>query len=159
MPWEVDQLLEPGFAADGLRDLHLHDRLEQTIAGITSARLRVTALELSWYMRNQLLRDADWAGMAHSVEIRVPFVDTTFASRISGYLSRSDAPGKRALAQSLPVSLPQTLLDRPKTGFSVPVREWLMGDATAAPPGRGLRQWSKLVLQRLAANHAEVWAR
>lgn len=159
MPWEVDQLLEPGFAADGLRELHLHDRLEQTIAGIASDRLRVTALELSWYMRNQLLRDADWAGMAHSVEIRVPFVDTTFASRISGYLSRPDAPGKRALAQSLPVVLPQPLLDRPKTGFSVPVREWLIGDTPGSGSGRGLRQWSKLVLQRLAAGHAEVWAR
>jgi len=28
-----------------------------------------------WYMRQQLLRDADWADMAHSLEIRVPLVD------------------------------------------------------------------------------------
>ena len=34
--------------------------------------LAVSALEMSCYMRNQLLRDADWAGMAHSLEIRVP---------------------------------------------------------------------------------------
>ena len=38
---------------------------------------RVCALESAHYMRNQLLRDADWAGMAHGVEIRVPLVDVT----------------------------------------------------------------------------------
>ena len=50
-------------------------QLENTIGGICSDRLRMSALEINWYMRNQLLRDSDWAGMAHSLEIRVPLVD------------------------------------------------------------------------------------
>ena len=36
---------------------------------------RVATLELSWYMRNQLLRNPDWAGMTHSLEFRVSLVD------------------------------------------------------------------------------------
>ena len=36
---------------------------------------KVASLEASLYMRNQLLRDADWASMAHSLEVRVPLVD------------------------------------------------------------------------------------
>ena len=40
-----------------------------------SALAKVAALETSLYMRNQLLRDADWAGMAHGLEVRVPLVD------------------------------------------------------------------------------------
>ena len=43
---------------------------------------RVAALETSLYMRNQLLRDADWAGMAHSIEIRVPYVDPFFLAAL-----------------------------------------------------------------------------
>ena len=36
---------------------------------------KVAVLESSLYMRNQLLRDTDWASMAHSLEVRVPLVD------------------------------------------------------------------------------------
>ena len=36
---------------------------------------RVAVLESMFYLRNQLLRDADWAGLAHSLEIRTPLVD------------------------------------------------------------------------------------
>ena len=59
----------------GLEKLGICESLEATIRGLRQPQSRVAALELSWYMRNQLLRDADWAGMAHSLEIRVPLVD------------------------------------------------------------------------------------
>ena len=39
---------------------------------------KVTYLEFKYYLKNQLLKDADWAGMANSVEIRVPFIDKEF---------------------------------------------------------------------------------
>ena len=37
-------------------------------------------------MRHQLLRDADWAGMAHGVEIRVPLVDVTLLKSVAPLL-------------------------------------------------------------------------
>lgn len=158
MPWELGRILDPAFAAQGWRDLALMERLEETVAGIASPRLKVTALELSWYMRNQLLRDADWAGMAHSVEIRVPFVDAEFARRIAPHLAVSGAPGKREVAHALPVPLPGALLNRPKTGFSVPVRQWLLDEGPRDGAERGLRSWSRRVLEHLAGAHSEVWA-
>jgi asparagine synthase (glutamine-hydrolysing) len=44
-------------------------------------------------MRNQLLRDADWAGMAHGIEIRVPLVDLTLLRAIAPAIERSRTPG------------------------------------------------------------------
>ncbi|WP_374238837.1 MULTISPECIES: asparagine synthase-related protein [unclassified Thiocapsa] len=41
---------------------------------------RIATLESSLYMRNQLPRDTDRASMAHSLEIRVPLVDSTTVS-------------------------------------------------------------------------------
>ena len=72
-------------------------------------------------MRNQLLRDADWAGMAHSLEIRTPLVDATLFAEIAGLnASKLDM----AAAPHLP--LPSSILNRPKTGFYMPIREWLV---------------------------------
>ncbi len=75
MPWELAQLMDPAMARDGLEELATMNRLDASTEGLESDRLAVSALEMQWYMRNQLLRDADWAGMAHSLEIRVPLVD------------------------------------------------------------------------------------
>ena len=47
----------------------------ETAKSIRSPHLKIAALEMTWYMRRRLLRDSDWASMAHSLEIRVPLVD------------------------------------------------------------------------------------
>jgi asparagine synthase (glutamine-hydrolysing) len=75
MPWELDEIMGSERARAGLDALQPLLRLERTLSGLKGERPIVAALELEWYMRCQLLRDADWAGMAHSLEVRVPFVD------------------------------------------------------------------------------------
>ncbi len=95
-------------------------------------------------MRNQLLRDADWAGMAHSLEIRVPLADAVLLRRLAPMLAGRHPPGKRDMALTPARRLPERVLDRPKTGFSVPIREWLAGD-TARHGGWGFRQWAKRI--------------
>jgi asparagine synthase (glutamine-hydrolysing) len=69
-------------------------------------------------MRNQLLRDADWSSMAHSVELRVPLVDAHLHQQVAQLES---VPGKRDLGASVRPSLPHEVLHRPKTGFGVPM--------------------------------------
>jgi glycosyltransferase involved in cell wall biosynthesis len=94
-------------------------------------------------MRNQLLRDADWASMAHSLELRTPFVDWHLLQHLAPLLASSKAPGKSELARLPLKPLPAAVLSRQKTGFSVPVREWLL--AARGPRKRGLRQWARHV--------------
>jgi asparagine synthase (glutamine-hydrolysing) len=141
MPWELDALLPRDMVRAGLEKLQTLEQLEATVEDIRSPRLKVSALELSWYMRNQLLRDSDWAGMAHSIEIRVPFVDAELFRRLAPLLASDHPPGKRDMADTLQTKLPDPILNRAKTGFVVPVRDWLLGEGGAAP--RGLRGWAQ----------------
>ena len=118
-------------------------RLEATVHGLGSPRAIISALESSWYMRSQLLRDADWAGMAHSLEIRVPLVDASLLRSIAPLITAPNPPDKRDMATAPTKLLPDSVLDRPKTGFLVPIRDWLA--ANAGVPERGLRGWARMV--------------
>ncbi len=144
MPWELPEILGDQVTRDGWEELQPLMRLEQTIQGATSDRTKVSALEMSWYMRNQLLRDADWAGMAHSLEIRVPLVDVELTRRLAPLLTES-FPDKNDMARTPRVTLPAEILNRRKTGFSVPVREWLMQSGGRQGGERGLRGWAMQV--------------
>ncbi len=145
MPWELPEILGDRIARDGWEELRPLMRLEQSIHGAASDRIKVSALEMGWYMRNQLLRDADWAGMAHSLEIRVPLVDVELTRRVAPLLTGT-FPGKRDMARTPRTPLPVEVLNRRKTGFSVPVREWLMQDAGQRNGERGLRGWARQVM-------------
>jgi asparagine synthase (glutamine-hydrolysing) len=74
MPWELSGVLDPDMVEEGCAELQSIERLNQTCADVSTSHHKVSALEMSWYMRSHLLRDTDWAGMAHSIEVRVPFV-------------------------------------------------------------------------------------
>ena len=154
MPWELDELLDPALVEEGLRRL----APLRYIAGSLQATRplgdfdRIAALETALYMRNQLLRDADWAGMAHGVEIRVPYVDPFFLAALppGELLARIDA--KDAVADVPQPPLPEGVRNRRKTGFVMPIGRWLRGEAggaaggaddfSAASRGWALRVWS-----------------
>ena len=142
-PWELPKVLDPDLVREGWRELAARTRLEATVDGLASPRAIVSALESSWYMRSQLLRDSDWAGMAHSLEIRVPLVDATLLRRIAPLLTAPHPPDKRDMAAAPAKPLPDEVLNRPKTGFLVPVRDWLAADAGV--PERGLQGWARMV--------------
>ena len=119
-------LADAELVRDGLARL---DPLEHIAAalrgGPKSSFGEVAALESSFYLRNQLLRDADWAGMAHSLEIRTPLVDSRLLRRVAPLLARSDRPsGKSLLARAPKRPLPAEIVNRPKTGFGIPIRAW-----------------------------------
>lgn len=88
--------------------------------------LAVHALETARYMRNQLLRDSDWASMDHSVELRVPLVDPWLRAHLAAHrFEPARSRGKAALVKLAAPELPAALWNRPKTGFYIPVMEWL----------------------------------
>ncbi|HUI44634.1 MAG TPA: asparagine synthase (glutamine-hydrolyzing) [Nitrospirota bacterium] len=147
MPWEITKSLDRDMAKEGLYELQTISRMEQTGENIHNKHLKVAALEMTWYMRNQLLRDSDWASMAHSIELRVPFVDIEFLRTVTPLLCTENKPDKRAMASTPERSLPREILTRKKTGFIVPVREWLSNNQEIISK-RGLRGWAKYIYQQ-----------
>lgn len=143
MPSETNDFIQEGLdrllALDKAKDLKLKE-IEQE--GGTS--LAISYLEADQYMRSRLLRDSDWAGMAHSVEIRVPYVDKNLVQYLAAAALNGTTYKKRDLALSPKKRLPQSIIDRPKTGFAVPIRDWLMTDDGNLKQ-RGLRDWGKVV--------------
>jgi asparagine synthase (glutamine-hydrolysing) len=129
MPWELQAVIGADTARLGLRRLnpirHIEARLKpqpRTSFG------RVAVLESSLYMRNQLLRDTDWASMAHSLEVRVPLVDIKLLSQLAPITARNRPRSKHLLASTPRVPLPSKVVERPKTGFTTPIQSWLQRD-------------------------------
>ena len=145
MPWELPEVLDGDLAREGWKQLEGTLAIQRDIAPLQSSRSRLACLESCWYMRNQLLRDSDWAGMAHSLEIRVPLVDIELLRSVGKWLGNRYPPGKSAMLDAPLRPLPNAILSRPKTGFSIPVREWLLNRSANGNRERGLRGWAKLV--------------
>jgi asparagine synthase (glutamine-hydrolysing) len=143
MPWELPDLLDGEMVREGWEELQTLSRLEETTHDINNPHLKVTALETIWYMRNQLLRDADWASMAHSLEIRVPLVDLELCQAVAPLFNSSCAPTKNDMARVREKTLPGEILKRRKTGFSIPVSEWLLKEGLSSKGTRGLRGWAQ----------------
>jgi len=149
MPWELPEILDVEVVKEGWGELHAISALHQSISGIRNPRLKVSTLETSWYMRNRLLRDTDWASMAHSLEVRVPLVDIELFRNIAQLVSTGYPPSKLDMAMSPQKKLPDRVLNRKKTGFSIPVESWLNDTFKFQLPnlGRGLRSWASFIYQ------------
>lgn len=82
--------------------------------------------------------------MAHSLEIRVPLVDVELMRRLASILTET-FPSKQDMARTPHIPPPAEILNRRKTGFSVPVREWLTQNGGRQVGERGLRGWAREV--------------
>ena len=143
LPDELPSILGEDLAREGLERLQPLAIIERSLQPDPETPFgRVAAMEASLYMRNQLLRDADWASMAHSVEVRTPLVDAYLLRQLAHMLPTQR--DKSALA----ANLPDYLRDRPKTGFFVPMKEWL--DLPNDGTSTRMRSWARLVFSNLS---------
>lgn len=104
---------------------------------------RLSRLELGHYLRNTLLRDGDQMSMAHSLELRAPFLDAELVGLVvslpPAYKLAPDR-NKPLLLDAVGPSLPRAVWDRPKMGFALPYERWLregleLGEAEGAEMG------------------------
>lgn len=156
LPFELDQRLDPDFVRQGLAELQLLGLIGQSLAPDPGSDAgRVCALESSHYMRNQLLRDSDWAGMAHSLEVRVPLVDFTLLGHMARHLPDfRNGEGKMILANAPSKPLPADIVATPKTGFQIPVTNWLAGTAGNQPDRTGARRSTAMIYAQYSASIA-----
>jgi asparagine synthase (glutamine-hydrolysing) len=153
MPWELESLIGTETTRLGLRRLKPVAWIEGQLRPEPKAGFcKVAALESSIYMRNQLLRDTDWASMAHSLEVRVPLVDAKLLRDLASITAKQASHPKRLLANSPRIQLPPKVIDRAKTGFTTPIQQWLQRDksiqkwrhvpALATEPCAWARRWA-----------------
>lgn len=91
---------------------------------------KVTISEISTYLQNTLLRDTDQMSMAHSLEVRVPFLDHELVSYILGIRDGIKFPftPKKLLTDSLGDLIPHEIILRPKMGFVFPWEKWMKNE-------------------------------
>jgi asparagine synthase (glutamine-hydrolysing) len=132
MPSELERLAGPA----------LRDRWAPAAARVSAAECAlfegsassiegdVARLETRTYLGSQLLRDLDAMSMAHSLEVRVPFVDHLLLDAVWPDLGRYPAlmRNKRLLHETLARPLPSAAVDRPKQGFTLPFAKWIGGE-------------------------------
>jgi asparagine synthase (glutamine-hydrolysing) len=84
--------------------------------------------------------------MAHSLEVRTPLVDATLLRQIAPLLMVEKSRCKRHFAESPQQPLPDWLSKRRKTGFTVPLAEWMQ----LPPDGTStrMRSWARRVMER-----------
>jgi len=101
---------------------------------------RMTLADSLSYLTDDILQKVDRAAMSVSLETRVPFLDkdvVEFATRVAPGMKVREGRGKWLVRQVLYKHVPAVLIDRPKTGFSIPLDEWLRG---------ALKSWSSDLL-------------
>ena len=102
--------------------------------------LRMMYCDAVSYLPDDILCKVDRASMAVSLEVHCPFLDhrvAELAARIPLGMKIRGGTGKHVLRQMLYREAPRELFERPKTGFGIPVGEWIKGP---------LRDWAESLL-------------
>ena len=99
-------------------------------------------LEIEYYLCNKLLRDADWTSMAHSVELRTPFVDWFFFNKLIPILKSNININKKSLLDCVKNHVPLELYNRKKTGFEIPHSKYLKKLLVKRKYPNPIRDWT-----------------
>ncbi len=141
LPWEIEKILGKEFTEIGLNRLDPINKLNKSISSVNQPRLALSTLEINNYMKNQLLRDSDWAGMAHSLEIRVPFADIEFLTYMAQILVNKPSLSKENIARHiLSEKVKEDFFTRKKSGFSIPITNW--SQRTNNRKSNSIRNWA-----------------
>jgi asparagine synthase (glutamine-hydrolysing) len=110
--------------------------------GATPDAIRLMYADATGYLPDDILAKVDRASMAVSLETRVPYLDhrvAATAARIPIGMQVNGGQGKQLLRKLLCREAPRELFERRKTGFDVPVGQWIKGP---------LRSWAEELLDR-----------
>lgn len=108
---------------------------------------RMQYIDIHTWMRGDILLKADKTTMAHSLELRVPFLDKEVfevASKIPTSLKTTNGTTKYILRKAVEGVVPDHVLNRKKLGFPVPIRHWLKDE---------MNDWAKTIIRESNTDH------
>ncbi|MGJ7912903.1 asparagine synthase (glutamine-hydrolyzing) [Neobacillus sp. LXY-1] len=108
---------------------------------------RMQYIDIHTWMRGDILLKADKMTMAHSLELRVPFLDKAVfevASKIPTSLKTANGTTKYVLRKAAEGIVPDHVLNRKKLGFPVPIRHWLKAE---------MNEWAKNIIRESQTDH------
>jgi asparagine synthase (glutamine-hydrolysing) len=118
-------------AAAALAHVSTREHVRRAFTNLTAADPlnRVLEAEFHGFLPDQVLTFVDRLSMAHSLEVRAPFLDTAlveFVAGISGWRKIRHGATKWLLKDAASRFLPQEMIHRPKEGFVMPVTDWML---------------------------------
>ena len=142
LPFEIKELISPNIFKNGFEELNSLENLKKDIKDISNDRLSIMYLEIEYYLCSKLLRDADWVSMAHSVELRTPFVDWFFFKKLLPILKSNININKKSLLDCVKNHVPLELYNRKKTGFEIPHSKYLKKLLVKRKYPNPIRDWT-----------------
>lgn len=138
---EKEELLRAEFADFGRQQI-TWQLVKRNFSELTAKDPLNRILEMEWQTQlpDQVLAFADFLSMAHSVELRSPFLDwrlVNFVAGVPGEMKIKGPAVKYLLKQAVAGLLPTDIVERPKEGFVLPIFYWMMAN---------LREYSREVL-------------
>lgn len=112
----------------------------------------IMLMDLQMYHPDDILVKVDRAAMAYSLETRIPMLDSKvieFAWSLPFQYKKSGGITKKPLRNILYEYVPQEIMERPKTGFSIPISQWLMQDE--------LKSWAEDLVFSLSTNDCGIF--
>lgn len=113
--------------------------------------IAVGQLESTCYLKNQLLRDTDWASMHHGVEVRTPLVDAWLLNSMKQVFAQLKNESHKTYLANCPTSpIPEYITKRVKTGFGVPLNSWLnSSNSSTSQSGLDSQNWAKVLTKEI----------
>ncbi len=134
--WLQEDTLAPALAPafrPSPESVHSVDPLIASLAELSAGTSRLNQmlhLDRSFFLADHNLNYTDKMAMACGVEVRVPFLDpdlVAFSERLADGWKQHGVTGKYVLREAMRGILPDSLLDRPKSGFGFPLRRLMQG--------------------------------
>ena len=155
LPEEIVKFIDREIYQEGIDKIFKDQLFKSRDSSFLDPLSELSFLESNYYLGNQLLKDGDWASMAHSIELRTPLVDSKLLESIAP-LVKSFRPGegKKMLSNSATTKIPKQIINKKKTGFGFPMDSWVNEAVTTlsvdtrniSPSSSWARNWSRALI-------------